>query len=74
MFEWFKNTNVAAKVLTLSGIALLLSFGLCGTVVANAIPQAFASYFVSAGVVLLFAGILGVIVGAMLAIIVSLRN
>lgn len=74
MFEWFKETSAAAKVLTLSGLALLLSFGLCGTAFANKVPEAIMGYFISAGIILLFAGILGVIVGTVLAIIASLRN
>lgn len=76
MFEWFKKTNVAAKAFTLSGIGLLLSFGLCGTIFASAGLRSSnaVGYFAGFGIIFLALGILGIIVGTILAIILSLRN
>jgi hypothetical protein len=74
MFEAFKQVSLAAKVFTFSGFAMLLSLGLCGTAVANAVPNTILGYFFGAGVILLMVGVLGIIVGTLIAIIQSLRG
>lgn len=74
MLDSFKQASLSAKVLTLSGLIILLSFGLCGTAFANALPSRISGYFGVLGFYVLILGIFGVVVGTIVAIVENFRN
>lgn len=74
MLDSFKQASLSAKVLIISGLAILLSFGLCGTAAANATPESLLIYYDVLAVILLLIGVLGAVVGVILAIIENFRN